>query len=374
MSVHAFNRPNGTPAFRVRWRENGRNRGRIFDDKQLALDFDAEMRRLRQSGELDIVRRQHTVTVREVAADWWEHHVEPNLTPGVQDNYAALLDQRILPRFGDLRLRQVTPVEIEKWIGELKRRKVGDPTIIRALGVLQGIFARAVRNELVARNPVTAVKKPAQRRTREPVLYTPLEVELIRVQLLARPNGLRHAALVSLLAYSGPRPESEALPLTWGQVRRNGLLYRRTKYAGGRTTERLTELVKPLAEDLAVWRKVAPRSGAAAPVFPAAGGGPMGEHDWDNWRDRIFRPAAAAAGLGDDVRPRDLRGSFASLLVWEGRSIVEVAQQLGHSPQQCMSSYLGVFADFDPARRTSAEDAIRSARSLIYKPMEDPNR
>lgn len=373
MSVHRFTRPSGKPAWRVRWREDGRNRARIFDRLADANAFNDQMRRLRQSGELDIVRRQHTVTVAEIATEWWEHHVEPNLAPATQESYAALLDQRILPRFGEYRLRQVTPTEVEAWISDLRKAGVGGPTILRALAVLQGIFNRAVRNELVARNPVTAVKKPSQKRTRQPVIYTPLQVERIRAQLLTRPyDGLRHATLVSVLAYSGPRPESEALPLTWGQIRTTGILYDRTKHTGGRVTRRVTTLLPPLAEDLATWRKASGRVKATAPVFPTAGGGFMTGDDWDNWRDRIFRPAARAAGLGRDVRPRDLRGSFASLLVWEGRSIIEVASELGHTPQQSMTSYLGVFADFHPDQRTSAEDAIRTARSLIYKPQENP--
>ena len=37
--------------------------------------------------------------------------------------------------------------------------------------------------------------------------------------------------------------------------------------------------------------------------------------DWDNWRERNFQPAAIAVGLPDDTIPRDLRGSFASLLI-----------------------------------------------------------
>jgi hypothetical protein len=36
---------------------------------------------------------------------------------------------------------------------------------------------------------------------------------------------------------------------------------------------------------------------------------------WDNWRERIFQPTAIAIGLPRDTRPRDLRGSFASLLI-----------------------------------------------------------
>ena len=49
------------------------------------------------------------------------------------------------------------------------------------------------------------------------------------------------------------------------------------------------------------------------------------------WRGRTFAPALEAAGLQRRARPYDLRHSFASLLLHEGRSVIYVARQLGHS-------------------------------------------
>jgi len=51
-----------------------------------------------------------------------------------------------------------------------------------------------------------------------------------------------------------------------------------------------------------------------------------GRKTGNRWRERIFRPPARAAGLPEDIRPRDLRSSFATLLIHEGRTIVEVAR------------------------------------------------
>lgn len=364
MSVHPFTRPSGATGYRVRWRENGRNRARVFNDRDLAATFDVELRNLRQAGELDIVRRAHTVTLQQAADDWFDNHVLPNLAASTSSSYGKLLDDRIIKRFGHYRLRQVTPLEIEKWIVELRRDGVGDPTIRRTLAVLQGIFNRAQRNELINRNPVKLVQKPAQRRHRDPPILSPVQVEKIRQALLKQHKGtvgLGHATLVSVLAYSGPRPESECVPMTWSQIRQSGIVYRRTKHAGRRVTERVVDLLEPLRSDLNEWRLAQGKPIGRHLVFPWLQD-ETGEA-WDRWRDRVFKPACVTAGLPKDTRPRDLRGSFASLLVWEGRTIVEVAHQLGHTPQQCMSSYLGVFADFDAAKRMSANDAIRAARA-----------
>jgi hypothetical protein len=72
-------------------------------------------------------------------------------------------------------------------------------------------------------------------------------------------------------------------------------------------------------------------------------------------------PARAAVGLTSGV-PYDLRGSFVSLLAWEGQTMLEVARQAGHSVAICERHYAGIFEDYDPAQRTSAEAAIRAAR------------
>ncbi len=63
------------------------------------------------------------------------------------------------------------------------------------------------------------------------------------------------------------------------------------------------------------------------------------------------------------MRPYDMRHSFASLLIAEGRSIVEVGRQAGHSATMALDTYGHVFDELDGAERISAEQAIRKARA-----------
>ncbi len=51
-----------------------------------------------------------------------------------------------------------------------------------------------------------------------------------------------------------------------------------------------------------------------------------------------------------------------SLLIAEGRTVIDVAGQAGHSPETCLRYYAHLFAEFDPGVRLSAEDEIRKAR------------
>ena len=80
----------------------------------------------------------------------------------------------------------------------------------------------------------------------------------------------------------------------------------------------------------------------------------------------MYKPHAAGVGLTSGV-PYDLRGSFVSLLAWEGQTMLEVARQAGHSVAICERHYAGIFEDYDPAVRTSAEAAIRAARESAVR-------
>ena len=121
-------------------------------------------------------------------------------------------------------------------------------------------------------------------------------------------------------------------------------------------------LLGPLASDLAEWRLACRRPPADALVFPAHDAGPWSRDDWGNWRNRIFGPAARAAGI-EKARPYDLRHSFCSLLIHEGATVVEVARQLGQSPLMTLNTYGHVFDELQGGERLSAEEQIRRARA-----------
>lgn len=110
-------------------------------------------------------------------------------------------------------------------VDPLRAAGVGEPTLGTTLVVLGGMFAARCSTTFVTGNPVRLVDKPSQRRNREPKLVPPKKVEGMRAWLLANPwrryrrDRQLDALLLSLLAYAGLRPESEALPLRWEDVR-----------------------------------------------------------------------------------------------------------------------------------------------------------
>lgn len=66
-----------------------------------------------------------------------------------------------------------------------------------------------------------------------------------------------------------------------------------------------------------------------------------------------------------DLRVYRLRGSFVSVLLWEGRSLTAVADQAGHSVATLAKHYAGVLEELEDKPRTPAADAIKSARNEL---------
>jgi integrase len=147
------------------------------------------------------------------------------------------------------------------------------------MSMLQGMLGRAVAWNRLRTSPAPAAKKPAVPRQRAIQPLAPITIEKLRRQLLDdRRDGPRDAMLVSLLAYSGERPE-EALALEWRHVRANTLLIEqklvRGQIVGGQKTDRSIRTIS--CSDL--WLRTSPTTEprTAAPACcsrsPAVGRG-----------------------------------------------------------------------------------------------------
>ena len=357
-------RKDGSQVWEVRYREGGRHRSKVFDRKSDAMDFQAEVRRRKQLGTIAQLHAGDDL-LADFAVEWWRLHAKPNLEPSTLGRYSQVWDNHVLPWLGGYRLKELTPDVVNEFRVMLADKGVGDATIRKAMFILQSVMGLAVLHGKVATNSVKAVKKPRQRSRRVRPL-APITVETIRINL-----GLRDATLVSVLAYAGLRP-GEAFGLQWQNVRERTILVDRSVSLGrekGTKTNatRTVRLVPALVEDLAVWLRAARPTSDDELVFPRADGKPWTEDDYKNWRRRNYGPAAEAAGLAA-ARPYDLRHSFVSLLIHEGVSIVEVARQAGHAPEECLRTYAHTFEEFDPADRVPAADAISRAREEVLGP------
>jgi integrase len=386
-------------AWRVRWKEGERWRSRTFKRKSDALLFDGELRRRRRLG--DLARLDAGAeTLDAYITETWASTYAALLAPSTRQLYSHLYDHHIAPTLGSVPLRELTPELIGRWQSQRIAAGAGAEPVRKALTLLGGILQRAAESGRIASNPARLVRKAPRRRRAEVRPLAPATIEAMRAVC-----GSRDAALISVLAYAGLRP-GEALALRWRDVREQTLLVERAVSLGVEkdtktSAHRTVRLLSPLAQDLREWRMASGRPDDDALIFPGRDGEPWTAPAYQSWRRRAFaraleagrglaiepstqtcptcnaargrpcrkpsgrqakRAHAARGRMAVEGRPYDLRHSFASLLLHEGRSVIYVARQLGHGAQLTLGTYGHVIDELDDRPQQDAQAAITAAR------------
>jgi integrase len=403
MEIQKRTLSDGSVRWKVRWRQGGRYRARTFDRKGDATNFAADVRRRQQVGTLATLDSGR-VTLAQYVADTWAKAYRASLSESTRRRYGYLYDRHILPELGPLTLIEITPEVISRWQSD-RLALGGGPVAVRdAATLLGGILQRALESGHLQTNPARAVRKIPLPRRKEVRPLAPIVVE--RMRSLASP---RDAALLSVLAYAGLRP-GEALALQWRDVREQTILIERALSLGeeGDTktdAHRTVRLLTPLGADLREWRFRSGRPAAHSLMFPSRSGQAWSLAAYQSWRRRAFQRALSLAHtdptshpLGRHCRscgvasgepcqtpsgrvldqphvarerpkvagrPYDLRHSFASLLLHEGRSVIYVARQLGHDARLTLSTYGHVIDELEDLPRIDAETAIAQARATL---------
>lgn len=345
--------------WRVRWRDAaGRNRAKSTGPRKAdAVAFEQETKRAMRLG-IMAGPESGVKSLTEFTGTWTRRHVS-KLAPATQANYADLWDRHVLPHLGGYRLREIRVGTVEDWLATLEAKDVPRPQQQKALTMLGACLEKALAwEELAGANPARHVARPTHRK-RAIVPLDPTGVEAIRAQLLAhRSKHYKHgrlgdATMVATIAYAGLRVPSEVIDLTWADVRERTILVNASSKTG---KTRAVDLLAPLAADLNEWRLACGRPFGDAPVFPGFDGERWTKRAYAKWRTRVFNDLAPAGAT-----PYKLRHTFASLLIREGRTVVDVADQLGHSSKTCLDHYAHLFAELGGTG--SAEAAIREARA-----------
>ena len=172
---------------------------------------------------------------------------------------------------------------------------------------------------------------------------------------------------MSLLAYAGLRP-GELRGMHFGDAREHTLLIQRAANPDGsmkatkNERDRTVRPLAPLAVELREYRLAAGRPPEGAMLLCHDDGKPWDKSNWQMWRVDRWAPACRAAGLDPVPRPYDLRHSFASLLLAEGRQPLYVAKQLGHSLAVLLSTYAHLIDEYAESEPIDAEAEIATAR------------
>jgi integrase len=367
MSVERIARKAGGHAYCVRWREHGRNRSRTFDRKPDAEAWDREVKRRRQLGPLAVEQlTDRSVTLGEWIVERWTPEHGVTLERSTRTRYADVHALHIAPTLDDVPLNGLTVGVLRRWQARLIAEGMKPGTVHKCRTFLSSVLRHAAEAEAIPANPLALVRAPRAEHREQVRPLAPVTVERVRSGL-----DVERAAIVSVLAYAGLRP-GELRALRWGDVRERTILVQRGADPDGKAKAtktravRTVRLLAPLAADLREWRMASGRPGDGALVFPGREGEAWTKDDWDVFRRRGWGTACRRAGIDVVPRPYDLRHSFASLLLAEGRTVHYVAAQLGHSPALTLSTYGHLIAEYADAGPINAEQEIAEARAAGY--------
>lgn len=367
----------------LRWRENGKPKSLTRKTRGEAESEQERVDRRNAEGR-SVMRRRDVPTLEEFSiarlARWT--HLEEDTLKG----YALLLEAHVFPFLGHLSLVELLPSRLGEWQDERLDAGAGPSSIGRVQMVLGMILKKAVLPyEYIETNPILALDTPTYEKKPHRWLSAE-EVEAIRVWYLERDDP-GSATFVSVQAYVGIRPE-DTLARIWPDFAHRGDRHElavATKNVNGKIVvgdktgegkKRRVYVPGPVADDLEGWRMV---SGGAGLIIPRASDGlPWTKSDYDNWRARhprvnkagvkrrpaCFKLAAEELGLGDSLKPYDLRHTFASLAASAGWTGDEIAHQLGNGVDVVDRVYRHMIDAAPGARRDrrSIDDYIREAR------------
>ena len=278
-----------------------------------------------------------TQNLRTYVGTWLpERTAVRGLKPKTVSEYHRYLDRLIFPTLGDLRLKDITPATIRAWIGKL------NPTTPRlnehAYTLLKTIFATAVQDELLDRNP-------CRERMRRPVRHIgePATLDELALLVAAMPERLR--LMIELSAWCALRFGEVAelrrgdIDLTNGVIRVSRAVQwvDGTKIVAAPKADSVRVVAFPphIGEAIKEHLKNHAQWGKDGLLFPTTHGE---QYRAPTFHQAYFRKARAAAGR-PDLRFHDLRHTGATMAAASGATLAELMQRLGHSTVSAALAY-----------------------------------
>lgn len=340
-----------------RWRENGVRRAARIGPLS---DYPTKGRAIRASEHLQIAANcetptQDEVTVRAIAERYRADHIPERFS--TRRAYTSYLDGHILPRWGEVPIKNLRPLPVEEW---LKNLKLAGRTKSHIKGVLRRLVKLAMKLELLPFevNPLDLVEiRGGTKRQAEPKILTVEEFHLLLAQIDEEP--FRTMLLVDLAL--GLRC-SELLALKWSDVDWDKLtLLVERAIVGGRVDQvktRCSRVRVPLdpavAELLLQWKRQT--AYAAESDWVWASPFEEGRKPYYSWgvQQRRIKPAGLRAGLGP-IGWHTLRHTYRALLDDTGAPMTVQQELMRHAS---ITTTMNVYGGAMPKSKREAHSKV----------------
>lgn len=281
------------------------------------------------------------------AARWL---AERTLAGRTREQYEYLLRVHVLPAFGELALREVSPAGVRTWMA----RQAAPTAKAQAYALMGSIMRQAVTDGVLDRTPCTVRGGGSAKTTKRPYAATTAEVEKLR-QLVPP----RFAAMIDFGCWGSLR-FGEVVALRRGDVDLEACTVSVTRgvsrtraglSAGKPKTEagiRTVPFPRALADKLQEHLDANVRPGADALLFTSRTGGFLAHTSMQRW----WEPARGKAGLPEGFTFHDLRHTGQTKAAAAGASLPELMRRAGQVSQSAALRYLH---SVDPRARAVAE-------------------
>jgi integrase len=317
-----------------------------FADRVTAEAFVVDLRRRVDRGQWDATdaNPREQVTFGVYAAGWLANRQVAGrpIKARTREHYHAILDDHLLPTFGNRQLGAIKPKDVREWY---EATLVDRPTMrSHAYSLLRTIFASAINDELIDANPARIVGAGRAKRVHK---IKPASIDELAVLTAAMPDRLR--LMVTLASWCALRfgetvelrrgdidLSSEVIRIRRAAVRtRGGYSISTPKSDAGLRDVDIPPHIVPIIEDhLAKYVG----KGRDSLLFPALSNAARVQHLQPSTMQRHWYKARKQAGR-DDLRWHDLRHSGAVLAAATGATLAELMARLGHSTPQAAMRY-----------------------------------
>lgn len=269
-----------------------------------------------------------SMTLATFMADHYFPHAKVHKRSHKRDD--QLYRIRIAPKFGHLALSAITRREVQVFHSALLAEELSPASADHHLKLLRRALNLAVQWQLLEKNPLKGIPLFMVNNEVEAYLSDDQTQALLEVLKADANRSVCH--ILMFLISTGARL-NEALTATWANVSVEGGVW---KVDAKRSKSKKVRSI-PLNSD-ALWvLDQLPSKGKSAYLFPSPVKAADGKDAPYSTITRAFYRLRALAGV--NIRIHDLRHSFASRLVCNGRSLYEVQQILGHSDPKVTMRY-----------------------------------
>lgn len=155
------------------------------------------------------------ITVADYLQQWYDLYCKPNLKYNTQLGYLRIIENHLVPRFGQYKLKAITPALLQEFAIDLKMNGNSKGHLVGILSTFGAALNYAVEPmHYLASNPMQYVKYPkVERKSRERIILTLDEW----AQIQNRFKNTRFYLPLMIGFYTGLRI-SETCGLTWDDI------------------------------------------------------------------------------------------------------------------------------------------------------------